>query len=170
MKTGDIRQAVASDLDALYRIAADIGAKHEKNYFERCLTEQDEKKRVILVAENADGLTGYSQLVWVPAYPLFRRLDIPEIQDLNVVRTARRQGTGARLIDACEQLARQAGKTDVGISVGLYPDYGAAQRLYVKKGYIPDGAGICYDDIPVRACELKPIDDQMTLKFVKKLP
>jgi hypothetical protein len=31
----------------------------------------------------------------------------------------------------------------VGIGVGLYLDYGVAQTMYVKRGYIPDGKGIC---------------------------
>jgi len=169
METARIRQAVASDLDGLYRIAADIGGSSKDNDFERCLAEQHEKKRVVLVAERDGELIGYGQLIWSPLYSPFRRLDIPEIQDLNVLRASRRMGAGSMIIDACEQLARQAGKTKIGIGVGLYPDYGAAQRLYVRKGYVPDGAGACYDDIPVRACDVRPIDDALTLKLMKKL-
>ena len=33
----------------------------------------------------------------------------------------------------------------VGIGVGLYPDYGSAQRLYIKRGYLPDGHGATYN-------------------------
>ena len=37
---------------------------------------------------------------------------------------------------------RDAGRSPLaGIGFGLYADYGAAQRLYVKCGYLPDGRG-----------------------------
>ena len=31
----------------------------------------------------------------------------------------------------------------------MYADYGTAQRMYVKRGYIPDGRGIMYNNLPV---------------------
>jgi hypothetical protein len=40
------------------------------------------------------------------------------------------------------EVARRSGV--VGIGVGLHPSYNAAQRLYVKRGYIPDARGITY--------------------------
>ena len=79
----------------------------------------------------------------------------------------RRQGIGALLVERCEMVARQSGKTDIGISVGLYASYGPAQRLYVQRGYVPDGAGITADDVPVRGGEMRPVDDNLTLKLVK---
>lgn len=172
-----IRPATAADIEGLYRIAEDMGATNEKNYFERCLAEQQEKKREVLVAEQSGRLIGYVLLVWTPLYATFRRLDIPEIQDLNVIPDARGQGVGGKLVDACEALVRTAGKPDVGISVGLSQRFGAAQRLYVKKGYVPDGAGVCYDDVPVRGDEWRTIlfqhmtspDKLLTLKLVKNL-
>ena len=172
-----IHTATETDLEGLYRIAEDMQAKHERNYFERCLTEQQEEKRVILVATQNDRSIGYVQLVWVPLYSTFRRLGLPEIQDLNVIPEARGQGAGSLLVDACETLARKAGKTEIGISVGLDQSYGPAQRLYVKKGYIPDGAGVCWEDVPVRTGELRTtlllhplsLDGLLTLKMVKSL-
>jgi GNAT superfamily N-acetyltransferase len=170
MTAGRIRQATASDLDGLCRIAAEMGTVHEPGYFERCLAEQRAGNRVILAAENAAArLAGYAQLIWQPLYRPFRKLDIPEIQDLNVIPEARQQGLGGRLVDACEERVLLAGKTAVGIGVGLYSRYGAAQRLYVRKGYIPDGAGVCYDDVAVTANEMRAIDDLLTLKLVKEL-
>jgi len=169
MRTEQIRQATPSDLDGLTRIAAEMGATHEAKYFERCLAEQQDGKRTVLVAGNPEGLAGYVQLIWQPIYQPFRKLDIPEIQDLNVIPAARRRGLGGRLVEACEELVRQAGKTAVGIGVGLYSRYGAAQRLYVGRGYVPDGAGVCYDDAPVTANEMRAIDDLLTLKLVKEL-
>lgn len=162
-----IRSATELDLGSLYRIAEEMGATHEHKYFEQCLAEQAAEKRMVLVCERDDQLVGYAQLIWSPLYAGFRRLNIPETQDLNVIPDYRKQGIGSKLVDACEAFACKAGRLDMGISVGLHPRYGAAQRLYIKKGYVPDGAGACYDDIPVRAGDLRPIDDLLTLKLVK---
>jgi GNAT superfamily N-acetyltransferase len=169
MKKTQIRQAAASDLEGFYRIASDMGATHQAKYFERCLSEQEEGKRTVLVTENSERLTGYVQLIWQPIYHPFRKLEIPEIQDLNVIPPARKHGLGGRLVEACEELVRKSGKTAIGIGVGLHSRYGAAQRLYVRRGYIPDGAGVCYDDSPVRAGDFRAIDDLLTLKLVKDL-
>jgi len=46
-------------------------------------------------------------------------------------------------MDAAEQLARDRGIATLGITVGLFDDYGPAQRLYARRGYIPDGRGAC---------------------------
>jgi hypothetical protein len=35
----------------------------------------------------------------------------------------------------------------VGLGVGLYPDYGTAQRMYVRRGYLPDGRGVIYYNV-----------------------
>ena len=172
-----VHTATEADLEGLYRIAEDMAQKHERHYFERCLAEQQEKKRDILIAGQNDRAVGYVQLIWVPLYSTFRRLDIPEIQDLNVIPEARGQGIGARLVDDCETLARQAGKTEMGISVGLTTSYGPAQRLYVKRGYLPDGAGMCYDDVPIRTEDLRTtlwhrtivLDHLLTIKMIKNL-
>ena len=157
-----LRIADEKDIPALYRIAAAMKATHEPQYFERCFAEG---RRTVVIAEDA----GYALLNWEPTYTPFRRLGFPEIQDLNVVPAARKAGVGGKLVGWCESLALQEGKTDIGISVGLSSSYGAAQRLYVKMGYVPDGAGIAYDDVPVAPGEMRAVDGLLTLKFVKSL-
>ncbi len=165
-----IRRATIADLDALHAIARDMRAHHEPGYFERCLAEIASGKRDVLMMIGDDGsAAGYVQMIWQPLYAPFRRLGIPEIQDLNVVPAARRQGFGAQLVAACERMAQERGHTSVGIGVGLHAAFGAAQRLYVRAGYIPDGAGVAYDDDGVTAHDVRPIDDLLTLKLVKDL-
>jgi GNAT superfamily N-acetyltransferase len=172
-----IRPATEADIESLYRIAEDMQAKHEHRYFERCLTEQQDEKRQVVVAEEGGRLVGYVQLVWEPMYTTFRRLGIPEIQDLNVIPDMRGRGIGGQLVDAAEALVRAKNKPEIGISVGLFPSFGPAQRLYVKKGYIPDGTGACYDDIPVRPGEMwstlisgpTALETLFTIKLVKTL-
>ena len=48
--------------------------------------------------------------------------------------------TLSRLLEIAEKEVATKGDI-VGIGVGLYEDYGPAQRLYIKRGYIPDGKG-----------------------------
>ncbi len=172
-----VRPATLADLEGLYLLAEEMEAKNEPKYFDRCLAEQAEKKRELLVALAGSRIIGYVQLVWTPLYSTFRRLGIPEVQDLNVTPEVRGRGFGDKLVQACEDLVRQAGKKEVGISVGLSQKFGPAQRLYVKRGYVPDGAGVCYDDVPVGAGQLwttlwhraAVLDSLLTLKLVKNL-
>lgn len=168
--TIEIRLATENDIPALDAFARGMGQTHEAGYFARCLGEQAEGRRRFFLALEDGAIAGYVQLNAQPLYAPFRRLGLPEIQDLNVLPDYRRRGIGAQLVDHCEADARAQGKAEVAISVGLYASYGAAQRLYVRKGYVPDGGGIAYDDEPVRAGEMRPIDDNLTLKLTKKLP
>lgn len=171
MNRYNIRTAHLDDVVGLYRVAEDMGMTHEERYFERCLSEQAEGRRDVLVAEEQGGalLAGYAQIVWSPVYRMFRALHIPEIQDVNVIPRARRGGLGAALVEACERAAQTRGCTEVGIAVGLDSSFGAAQRLYIKRGYVPDGNGVCYDEEPVAAGSLRPVDRWLTLKLVKTL-
>ena len=57
----------------------------------------------------------------------------------------------------------------MGIGVGLYTSYGAAQRLYCKMGYVPDGNGVTYDRKLLAAGEFRPLDDQLCLMMIKDL-
>jgi hypothetical protein len=57
----------------------------------------------------------------------------------------------------------------VAIAVGLHPGYNAAQVLYVKRGYVPDGLGVTYGDRFVQEGESLPFDDSLVLHFTKRL-
>ncbi|MDE1153034.1 MAG: GNAT family N-acetyltransferase [Micavibrio sp.] len=164
-----IQPATTNDIAALYAVAAAMRDVHEARYFERCLDEQAAGNRIVLLARAGADVVGYVQLNFRPTYTPFLRLSIPEVQDLNIIPAARQQGLGAQLVAACESLVQERGMTDIGISVGLYPRYGAAQRLYIKRGYVPDGAGVCYDDIPAAPGEMRAVDDLLTLKLIKDL-
>lgn len=104
--------------------------------------ENQEGERVTLVATDEEGAAiGYTNLLWSPKYEPFFKADTPEINDLNVVAPWQKRGVGAALIRECEKIARAKGCNEIGIGFGLTSDYGAAQRLYPKLGYIPDGRG-----------------------------
>jgi hypothetical protein len=64
-----------------------------------------------------------------------------------------------------------APRTDtVGIGVGLHPGYNAAQRMYVLRGYAPDGQGVAYDTRYVAEGELVRFDDDLVLYLTKPTP
>ncbi len=56
------------------------------------------------------------------------------------------------------------------LGVGLHNGYGSAQRMYVKRGFVPDGTGVWYRGKP---CEQYQAglenDDDLQLFFSKKL-
>lgn len=137
--------------------------------YRRYLDEQVAGVRTCFVAIVDGQFAGYVTVNWRPTYAEFAELNIPEIQDLNVLANYRRRGIASRLLDRAEtEAARYSGV--VGIAVGLHPGYNAAQRLYVKRGYIPDGRGITY-----RGCFLQEgasvvLDDDLVMHFTKQLP
>jgi len=51
----------------------------------------------------------------------------------------------------------------------MYPDYGNAQRLYVLRGYVPDGRGLTYDCWILEPMESTVNDDDLVLFFTKRL-
>lgn len=159
-----IRPATDADMPALSRVA-----ENEADYFEQCFARQAQGERLVLAAFLGAEIAGYVIFNRKPRYALYRKLNMPEIQDLNVVQSARRRGIGAALVASCEDLARAEQYQDVGISVGLHGGFGAAQRLYVRMGYIPDGFGITYDRETVRAGDIRAIDDDLCLMMVKTL-
>ncbi|WP_169813135.1 GNAT family N-acetyltransferase [Nocardia jejuensis] len=135
--------------------------------FHDYLTEQSAGTRVCLVAEQDGTFAGYCTLLWTAAYEPFRSNGIPEIQDLNVLPRYRNLGIGTALLDAVEATARQRGNR-VGLGVGLYSDYGPAQRLYVRRGYVPDGRGIVYDGSPVEPGSTISVDDAAVLMLIRE--
>ena len=167
-----IRVARDEDIAMLDRVAAEMSARHEDGYFQKCLQEQAQGARTVFVVcqpEDNTRLAGYVQLNWNPLYPVFRRLGIPEIQDLNVVPQARRQGLGERLVQTCENEAIARNKKQIGISVGLHPGFGQAQRLYIRLGFVPDGYGVAYDEHTVTPGEMRSVDDFLAIKMLKTI-
>lgn len=93
----------------------------------------------------------------------------PEIVDFNVLKKYQRKGVGNRLMDVAEQIAAQHANT-VCLGVGLSREYGSAQRMYVKRGYIPDGSGVWYQDKQCVQYEtVCTVDDDLVLFLSKKL-
>ena len=72
------------------------------------------------------------------------------------------------MLDCAEQEARKHYDV-VGLGVGLYDGYGSAQKLYIARGYKPDGLGITYDYKRVEPGSQVCLDDDLILWFTKRI-
>ncbi|MBA3816242.1 MAG: GNAT family N-acetyltransferase [Parachlamydiaceae bacterium] len=144
-----------------------LNATQEK--WERYFAEQQVNTRTVCVAKIGEEFIGYGSLVSNTEYPGFKNCGIPEINDVWISEEYRGKGCGKELIQYLEVIARNQDYKQVGIGVGLYKDYGFAQKLYVRMGYIPDGHGVTYKYQPVIAGESYPLDDDFILWFKKNL-
>ena len=165
----ELKVAGEAHIVGLYKIARAIGGPKPDNYFERALAGQECGEKRVLIAETDAIFAGYVMLEWHSPYPPFRAGHTPEMKDLNVAPAYRRRGIAWQLIEECERLAREAGRQQIGIGVGLYADYGPAQRLYSRMAYTPDGRGIVYDGEQVTPGAQYPVDDSLCLMLVKAL-
>jgi GNAT superfamily N-acetyltransferase len=149
-----------------------IGWNKPPSLFEGYLKAQEAGERIVWVAHFKGEFAGYVTLNWQSQYESFAAARIPEIMDLNVLPPFRKVGVGSMLLDIAEKEAATKSEV-VGIGVGLYAGtdggYGPAQRLYVKRGYIPDGKGVTYNYEPTIPGNSYPLDDDLVLWFTKKL-
>lgn len=141
-------------------------ARVEK-YLDR-LKDRDEGKCVSLVAEFQGETAGYINVYPDSKWGAFKNQGYPEIIDFGVLEKYRRRGIGGKLMDAAEKVAAEYGGM-VYLGVGLHSGYGSAQRMYVKRGYVPDGSGAWYGEeicVPYTSCYN---DDDLNLYFYKVL-
>jgi len=163
-----IRLLESSDIQPIAEAFARLGWHKPASQYEKYLSEQDAGERVVLVALADDVFAGYVTICWRSYYPPFRVVGIPEIVDFNVLPDYRRQGIGTLLMDEAERRIAEVSSV-VGIGVGMTADYGSAQRMYVKRGYIPDGRGLTAGDVPVDYGKQVLVDDDLCLWFTKEL-
>ena len=157
-----IRLMDESDPEVMSAAFTALGWHKPPEMYQRYLAEQEEGRLLAFVAEWRGEFAGYVTLQWVSDYRPFAERQIPEISDLNVLPPLRGQGIGNALLDRAESAASARSKV-VGIGVGLYSDYGAAQRIYARRGYLPDGRGIMYRNQPVEPGTAVRIDDDAVL-------
>jgi len=147
-------------------IAQGWDAKVEK--YEMRLKHQTEGRSRALAAEYEGNIAGYINIYPDSGWGPFANQGYPEIVDFGVLVKYRRNGIGSKLMDIAEQIAFTYSDM-VYLGVGLHSGYGSAQRMYVKRGYIPDGSGIWYRD---KVCEQNADccnDDDLVLYLSKKI-
>lgn len=131
------------DIPQIVAAFDEIGWNKPSSLFQKYFEEQKNNTRLVWVAFKENVFVGYVCLKWHSDYQHFADKNIPEISDLNVLQKFRQQGIGSKLLDLAEAEAQKRSQY-VGLGTGLYSDYGNAQKLYIKRGYITDGCGITY--------------------------
>ena len=131
------------------------------------LQDQSAGKCVSLTAVYKGLPAGYVNVYFSGPGGAFSGKGFPGIVDLGVLEKYRRKGIGSKLMDAAEDVAGQYADT-VWLGVGLHSGYGNAQRMYIKRGYIPDGTGIWYRDKPCAQYETDIANDDDLVLFLSK--
>ena len=131
------------------------------------LRDQAEQKCISLTAVYKGHLAGYINVYITGQGGAFSGKGWPEIFDFCVLEKHQRKGIGSKLMDVAEQIAGQYADT-VWLGVGLHNRYGSAQRMYVKRGYIPDGTGVWYQVKPCEQYETKIANDEDLVLFLSK--
>ena len=163
-----IRSLEEPDADALAAGFAEMGWKKPRSQYVRYLEEQAAGSRAVLVAVWDGSVAGYLTIVWESSEPVFRAQHIPEIKDFNVLARFRSRGIGSALMDRAEAMIAEKSAV-AGLGVGLHSGYGSAQRLYARRGYIPDGAGVVIAGESVLEGAEVRLDDAPLLRMTKIL-
>ena len=163
-----IRDMLATDAKIITDEEIAQGWHQSIEKYECRLSDAASGKAISLVAEYSGNVAGYINVYPNAKQGPFAECGYPEIVDLGVLEKYRKNGIGNALMDVAEQIASRYADT-VYLGVGLHNGYGSAQRMYVKRGYIPDGSGVWYRD---RNCPQYADccnDDDLILYLSKKL-
>ena len=163
-----IRDMRWDDAQAIADAEAAQGWALNLEKYQRRLRDQSSGDAISLTAEYHGEIAGYINLYLHPGDGPFAGQGYPEIVDFGVLEKYRRKGIGSRLMDAAEQLAARYADT-VYLGVGLHSGYGSAQRMYVKRGYIPDGTGVWYNGRPCDPYAECCNNDDLILYLSKRL-
>ena len=131
------------------------------------LRDQADKKCISLTAVYKEHPAGYINVYFTDLGGAFSGKGWPEIVDFGVLEKYQRKGIGSKLMDVAEQIAGQYADT-VWLGVGLHNGYGSAQRMYIKRGYIPDGTGVWYQGKPCEQYETEIANDDDLVLFLSK--
>ena len=162
-----IRNMIKSDIESLSHGFMNQGWPAREEILASYFWEQASGDREVLVAEIDGAVAGYVTILPSAKHGPFASI-YPELSDFNVFEPFRNKGIGNRLLEKAEQgVKRFSGKVCLG--VGLHLGYGPAQRLYIKRGYIPDGTGVWYRNKPLEMGASCQNDDDLVLYLSKDL-
>ena len=163
-----IRSMESDDAKIIYKTYLSYGWHPVLETYQNYYKEQEENRRKVFIAEYKGGVSGLCTLVLNPSEGPWIDMGYPEIVDFTVFFHVHNKGIGNKLLDVAEQEAAKVSDT-VYLAVGVHSGYGAAQRIYIKRGYIPDGSGVWYKGKPLEQYAPCYNDDDLVLFMSKKL-
>ena len=133
--------------------------------FNTLYARQRLKKANVYVAEFEGKLLGYVVVAY--EYTLSGEV-LVHIEDIYVLPLFRKCGVGKSLLDYAErEIMRRYDKAHASIAVGAA--YGAAQRLFIRNGYMPDGMGARFNGRILQDGAQATNTRGLCLKFSKEL-
>lgn len=160
------RKMIEEDCSRIAKGFDEQGWNKPVEQYETYFKEQENGERYVIIAEYNGEFAGYITIVSASSDPEFSSKGIPELVDFNVLIKHRNKGIGSTLMDVAEAYCFEEYDV-VGLSVGLLSGYGSAQRMYVKRGYIPTGTGLKYGHKVLDYFEPVQLDDDLVLSFTK---
>ena len=160
-----IRPSKEKELDVLWQNFK-VNQKEEK-YTQR-LKDVADGKCIALVAEYKGNVAGYFNVYPNSMGGSFGGKGLPELVDFGVLMKYRNHGIGNTLMQVAENIAKKYSDT-VYLGVGLHRDYGSAQRMYIKRGFIPDGTGLWWQGKNLEPYADMKNDDETAIYMSKKL-
>jgi len=133
-----------SDIKDLSRGFISQGWPSREEILTRYFKEQESGEREVLIADLTSVVAGYITILPSAKHGPFAEV-YPELSDFNVFEPFQNQGIGNLLMEEAENQVKLI-SDKVTLGVGLHSGYGPAQRLYIKRGYIPDGTGVWYQN------------------------
>jgi GNAT superfamily N-acetyltransferase len=119
-----------------------------------------------ILGYEAGRLAGIVTIRWHARYPPFRDQHIPLIQNIEIRYQDRGRGLGGQMLERAEQEIALRSPL-AGICVGIFDEYGPAQRLYSRRGFVPDGRGVCQGHRPLKHGEPILLDHDILLWLIK---
>lgn len=163
-----VRDMIHSDITEFHKEFANQGWNKSIAMFKQYYEEQISGKRKIFVASCEKQILGYATLLSNDKTGPFANKNIPTICDFNVLEKYQGIGVGTKILDTIESHVK-AYSNSISLGVGLHHGYGKAQRLYIKRGYIPDGSGVWYRDKILEQFGDCKNDDELILYLSKEL-
>ena len=163
-----VRSMAPEDARILYETYLSYGWHPEMKTYEDYYSEQESGQRPVFIAEYEGRVAGICTLVLKPKEGPLAGKGWLEIVDLCVFFHLHQKGIGSRLLDVAEREASQIAD-HVFLAVGVHSGYGAAQRLYVSRGYNFDGSGVWYKGKQLEQYAPCNNDDDLLLFMAKAL-
>ena len=163
-----IRAMCEKDSETILFNYNEQGWSKPREVLEKYIDGQRKKLLYVFVAEYNNDVAGYTVLYTDTNVGPFALQKIPVISDFIVFEKYQRKGIGNSILDEAEKKASKLSDR-VQLAVGVHSGYGSAQRIYIKRGYIPDGTGVWYNNTQLEQYADCKNDDDLVLFLVKNL-